>query len=391
MTKANGLSEALIVGVGQSRIGAVPEMNTLGLQYVAAHDALQDAGLTVSDVDGILTTPIRVENWAMPCGKVAQALGITPRYLATIDLAGASGLSMMHHAAMAIQSGQCETVLCVGGQNLLSFSSNGAAVKKLADAGWAHPDFEAPLGPLVPSLYALSAQRHMHEYGTTLEQMAQVAVTLRSHAALNPQAHKQNALTITDIMASKIISSPLRLLDCALVSDGAAAFVLTRKDRVKDLRKAPVKIAGQGYGHSHTYIGDYRDVTRTGAINSGRDAFNMAGLKPADIDIAQLYDCFTITIIIELEDLGFCKKGEGGSFVEGGRISIQGDLPVTTHGGLLSAGHPGLAGGMFHVIEAVRQLRGEAGPRQVKNPEAVLVHGNGGIIGLHATSILVRE
>ncbi|HEY0296996.1 MAG TPA: thiolase family protein, partial [Bordetella sp.] len=299
---------AAIVGIGESPVGRVPGLDTLGLQRAAALRALADAGLSPADVDGLLTTPIRVENWAMPCGNVAEGLGLRPHYLATLDVAGASGTAMVHHAAMAVATGQCRTVLCVGGQNLLSFSSSGAAVQKLADAGWAHPEFEAPYGPLVPTLYALAARRHMHEYGTTHRQMAEVAVTMRRHAALNPNAHKREPLSVEDVMASRMITSPLRMLDCALVSDGAAAFVVTTPERARDLGQPPVRLLGSGYGHSHTYIGDYRDVTTTGAVQSGRDAFAMAGLKPADIDVAQLYDCFTITVIVELEDLGFCAK-----------------------------------------------------------------------------------
>ena len=381
---------AVISGVGESPVGRVEHLDALGLQRAAALAALDDAGLTLADVDVLLTTPIRVENWAMPCGRVADALGIHPGYLATLDVAGASGVGMIHHAAMAIATGQCQTVLCVAGQNLLSFNSRGAAVQKMADAGWAHPDLEAPFGPLIPTLYALVAQRHMHEYGTTPEQMAQVAVTMREHAGLNPIAQKREPLTIAEVMNSRMITSPLRMLDCALVSDGAAAIVVTSPERARDLKSRGVRMLGQGYGHSHTYIGDYQNVTTTGAVQSGRVAFGMAGLRPADIDVAQLYDCFTITVIVELEDLGFCAKGEGGPYVEQQGISLSSKLPVTTHGGLLSAGHPGLAGGMFHVIEAVRQLRHECGERQVRDAEVALVHGNGGIIGLHSTAILAR-
>jgi acetyl-CoA acetyltransferase len=381
---------AVIAGVGESAIGRVFNVDSLGLQRAAALAALDDAGLTMADVDGLLTTPIRVENWAMPCGVVAEGLGIRPRYLATLDVAGASGVAMAHHAAMAVASGQCETVLCVAGQNMLSFSSRGAAVQKLADAGWAHPEFEAPYGPLVPTLYALVAQRHMYEYGTTLEQMAEVAVTMRAHAALNPSAHKKDLISIDDVMQSRVITSPLRLLDCAIVSDGAAAFIVTTPERARNLRQPAVKLLGHGYGHSHTYIGDYSTITTTGAVQSGKDAFAMAGLAPSDIDVAELYDCFTITVIVELEDLGFCAKGEGGAFVENGGIALGSKLPVTTHGGLLSGGHPGLAGGMFHLLEGVRQVRHQAGARQVQGAEVALVHGNGGIVGLHSTLIIAK-
>lgn len=387
---ASALERAVIAGVGESPLGSVPGMGPLELQRAAAHAALADAGLALADVDGLLTTPIRVANWAMPCGMVAQGLGIRPGYLATLDVAGASGTAMVHHAAMAVATGQAETVLCVAGQNLLSNQSRGAAVQLMADAGWAHPQFEAPYGPLVPTLYALVAQRHMHEYGTTPEQMAEVAVAIRGHAALNPLAHKTTPISVSDVLASRMITSPLHLLDCAIVSDGAAAYVVTSKERARDLKKPPVRLLGQGYGFTHTYIGEHDGIATTGAVQSGREAFRAAGVAPADIDVAELYDCFTITVIVELEDLGFCPKGEGGRFVEGGRIRLGGELPVTTHGGLLSAVHPGLAGGMFHVIEAVRQLRGEAGERQVPGAEIALAHGNGGIIGIHCTVILGR-
>lgn len=382
---------AAIAGVGESPLGSVPGMGPLQLQRAAAQAALADAGLTLADVDGLLTTPIRVAQWAMPVGMVAQELGLRPGYLATLDVAGASGTAMVHHAAMAVATGQAHTVLCVAGQNQLSHASRGAAVQQMADAGWAHPQFEAPYGPLVPTLYALVAQRHMHEYGTTPEQLAEVAVAMRGHAALNPLAQKREPISVADVLASRMITSPLHLLDCAIVSDGAAAFVVTSRERAKDLRQTPVRLLGQGYGFTHAYIGEHDRIATTGAVQSGRDAFRSAGVGPQDIDVAELYDCFTITVIVELEDLGFCAKGEGGRFVEGGRIRLGGALPVTTHGGLLSAVHPGLAGGMFHVIEAVRQLRGEAGERQVPDAELVLAHGNGGIIGIHCTLILGRD
>ncbi len=379
--------EAVIAGVGESPVGSVPDLDALGLQRVAAQAALDDAGLGFDDVDGLLTTPQRVERWSWACGTVAEALGVKTRYLATLDLAGASGVAMVHHAAMAIATGQCESVLCVSGQNLLTYNTRGTAVQLMAEAG---SEFEIPYGPLIPTQYALIAQRHMHEYGTTSEQLAEVAVTMRSHAALNPNAHKKELLSVADVMNSRMITSPLHVLDCSLVSDGAAAFVVTSRARARDLRKPAIQLLGHGYGFSHAHIGDYRTVTTTSAVRSGRDAFAMAGLTPADIDVAELYDCFTITVIVELEDLGFCPKGEGGRFVEGGRIRLGGELPVTTHGGLLSAGHPGLAGGMFHLVEGVRQLRGEAGARQVPDVEIALVHGNGGVLGIHTTAILGR-
>jgi acetyl-CoA acetyltransferase len=381
---------AAIVGIGESRLGRLPGTTALALQREAAEAALVDAGLAFADIDGLLTTPVRTESWAMPCGMVAQEFGLRPRYIATLDAAGASGCSMVMHAAMAVATSQARVVLCVAGQPSLSHRGRDATVKALAGAGWAHPELEAPYGPLVPTLYALVAQRHMAEFGTTPEQLAEVAVAMRGWATMNPNAQKRERIGITDVLASPMVTSPLHVLDCALVSDGAAAVIVTSAERARDLRRRPVLPLGAGSGFSHSYIGDYAAPTATGAVDSGRTAFAQAGVTPGEIDVAELYDCFTITVIVELEDLGFCAKGEGGAFVEGGRIGPGGTLPVTTHGGLLSAGHPGLAGGMFHVVEAVRQLRGDAGLRQVVGADLALVHGNGGIIGLHCSLVLGR-
>lgn len=379
---------AAIVGIGESRVGQVPDRSTPQLQSDAALAALADAGLGIGDVDGVLTTPVRVEHWQAPCGVVANHLGIRPAYMATVDLAGASGAAMIQQAVMAVESGQCSVALCVAGQNLLSNRSRATAVQSMAESGSAHPQFEVPYGPLVPSLYALAAQRHMHEYGTTAEQLAEVAVTIRRHAGLNPNAHKRDPVTVAGVLGSKLIASPLHILDCAIVSDGAAAAVVTTAERARDLRRPPVHLLGHGYGTRHGYVGECREFTTSGAVDSGRTAFRGAGLTPQDVDVAEIYDCFTITVIIELEDLGFCPKGEGGRFVEDGNIGIGGRLPVTTHGGLLSGGHPGVGGGFFHVIEGVRQLRGEAGARQVPGAEVALVHGNGGVISVHCTLLL---
>lgn len=295
---------------------------------------------------------------------------------------------MIDQAIAAVESGKCEIALCVAGQNLLSNRSRSQAVQSMAERGSGHPQFEVPYGPLIPSLYALIAQRHMHEYGTTPEQLAQVAVTIRRHASLNPNAHKRELITVDDVMNSRMITSPLHVLDCAIVSDGAAAAVVMRADRARDLGKKPVYLLGSGYGLRHGYVGDAECLTTSGAVDAGRTAFRNAGVAPRDIDVAQIYDCFTITVIVELEDLGFCPKGEGGRFVGDGNIGLDGSLPVTTHGGLLSGGHPGLGGGFFHVLEAVRQLRGEAGERQVVNANIALAHGNGGVVSVHCTLIL---
>lgn len=383
--------KAAIAGIGESRVGKVPDRSALQLQSDACFAALADAGLTMGDVDAVFTTPVRVEHWNMPAGVVANFLGVRPKYLSTVDVAGASGCAMIDQAVAAVEAGKCEVALCVAGQNLLSNRSRSQAVQSMAERGGAHPQFEVPYGPLVPSLYALIAQRHMHEYGTRPEQLAEVAVAIRKHASLNQNAHKRDLITIDDVLASREITSPLHILDCAIVSDGAAAAIVTSAERACSLRKPPVFVIGSGYGLRHGHVGDAQCLTTTGAADAGRTAFEKARLHPSDVDVAQVYDCFTITVIVELEDLGFCPKGEGGRFVEGGRIALGGELPVTTHGGLLSAGHPGLGGGFFHVLEAVRQVRGEAGARQVPDVNVALAHGNGGVVSVHCTLILGNE
>jgi acetyl-CoA acetyltransferase len=380
--------KAAIAGIGESQVGKVPGRSALQLQSDAALAALADAGVRITEVDGLFTTPVRVEHWNMPAGVVAGFFGIRPNYLSTVDVAGASGCSMIDQAIAAVESGRCEVALCVAGQNLLSNRSRSQAVQSMAERGSGHPQFEVPYGPLIPSLYALIAQRHMHEYGTKAEQLAQVAVTIRKHASLNPNAHKRELISVEEVVSSRMITSPLHVLDCAIVSDGAAAAVVMRADRVRDLGRKPVYLLGSGYGLRHGYVGDAQCLTTSGAVDSGCTAFRKSGLAPVDIDVAQIYDCFTITVIVELEDLGFCPKGEGGRFVEDGNIGLGGQLPVTTHGGLLSGGHPGLGGGFFHVLEAVRQLRGEAGERQVANANVALAHGNGGVVSVHCTLIL---
>ncbi len=381
-------SRAAIIGIGETPLGRLPGKTAMQLQAEAARAAIADAGLSFADIDAVIALPMRTQPMMMPAAAIAHYLGIVPNYLATLELAGASGVALIQAAAQALGAGACRNVLCVTGQNMLSHQSRAAAIRNMAEVGAAHPQFEVPYGPLIPSLYALVAQRHMHEFGTTREQMAEVAVAMRRHAGLNPNAHKREPITIADVLNATPITSPFGVLDCSLVSDGAGAAVVTTAERARDRPHRMVTALGFGQGLSHTYIGEATTLTTTGAVRSGAQAFHEAGLAPRDVDVAQLYDCFTITVIVELEDLGFCPKGEGGRFVAGGRIALGGELPVNTHGGLLSGGHPGLPGGFFHVTEAVRQLRGDAGPRQVPDAEIALVHGNGGIIGMHATMLM---
>jgi acetyl-CoA acetyltransferase len=295
----------------------------------------------------------------------------------------------MHHAASAIATGVCNTVLITMADNMLSGLSRDRAIEAMSTAG--HAQFERPYGPPIPGFYALIAQAHMHAYGTTSEQLAAVAVACRKHASLNPAAQMRQPITIDDVLNSKMIAHPLHLLDCSLVSDGGAAVIMTAAERAKDFKTRPVYMLGVGEGHSHEHISQARSLTTSAAKEAGERAYAMAGLGPKDIDVAELYDCFTPVVIIELEDLGFCPKGEGGRFVEGSRIELGGELPLNTHGGLMSHCHPGHPGSLFSITEAVHQLRGECGPRQVKDAEVALVHGQGGIMSTHCSMVLGKE
>ncbi len=383
---------AAIVGAGESRIGKHPDSTSLGLMAEAATDALAQAGLGFDDIDGLITTPTRIDGWMMPCTVVASALGIQPDFFTTVDIAGASGTAMVHQAAMAVASGACHTVLCVAGQNLLSGLSRDGAVAAMASKGSAaHAELEQPLGPPIPGLYAMVAQRHMHDFGTTPEALAQVAVEARRHAGRNPNAHKSRPISVEDVLDAPRIATPFGRLDCSLVSDGAGAVIVTTPERARALSRRAAWLLGSGYAMGHPWVGDSADLSTTAATRSGASAFATAGLAATDMDFACLYDCFTITVLLELEDLGFCPKGEAGDFVLSGAIGSEGALPVNPHGGLLSAGHCGVPAGLFHVVEAARQILGHGGARQLDRTDHALVHGNGGIIGVHCTLVLGGE
>lgn len=367
-----------IVGAAESAIGVVPDRSALELMGDAALAALDDAGLGVKDVDGLFAqTPYL---WH-PSISLGEHLGIAPRFTGSTNMGGASFVGFIEHAAAAIESGLCEVALIAYGSN--QRSDGGRLV-----TGSEHLSFEAPYGTIYPATsYALMAQRHMAQYGTTSEQLAEVAIAARRWAQLNPRAMERGPLSIRDVLDSRMISSPLHRYDCCLVSDGGGAVVLTSTTRARDLRRPAVHVLGAATAHQHRQILQMPDLTVTAAVPSGRRAFAMAGLKPADIDVVEIYDSFTINVILALEDLGFCAKGEGGSFVAGEHIAPGGALPVNTSGGGLSYCHPGMLG-IFLLIEAVRQLRHEAGDRQVKGAGTALVHGIGGVHSAHCTAIL---
>lgn len=382
-------NKVAIVGVGESDIGRVPHMSGLGLNAQAAKRALDDAGLKVSDIDGVLTAYSFTEPYFMLGSVMCEYLGIKPRFSASVVSGGASPAIMLKHAAEAIVSGQAETILVCAGENRATGLTRDAAVAALMAVG--HPYFEQPYGTSIPGFYAMIAQRHMHEYGTTREQMAQVAVTTRDHALLHDNAHMKKPITLEDVLQAKPIADPLGMLDCCLISDAGGAFIVTSAERARDTKLKPIYLQGIGEYHTHEHLMCAPSLTRFGAEESGQVAYEMAGLGPKDMDFAELYDCFSVVPLIEAEELGLCKPGEGGSLWTEGHAKIGGRIPINTHGGMLSHAHAGAAGGLFGIVEAVRQLRGGLGARQVEGAEVALVHNEGGILSSHCTMIFANE
>ena len=376
-----------IAGVGQAGLGQANGFSEMEILVQAAHRAVSDAGLTMQDIDGITTASVASTMWVMP---VIEHLGIKPTFIDSTMIGGSSFVSHLMPAIHALESGQCNAVLVCYGSTQRTSTLSRAVIGNMRKQMDPQP-YESPYNPLNPlSSYALVAARHMHDYGTTRENLAEVAVAARKWAQLNPEAMMRDPLSIEDVLNSKMVSDPLTVRDCCLVTDGAGAFVLVRADRAKSLKQKPVYVLGNSTAIWNRQISSMHDLTVTAAQQSGRIAFEMAQVKPSDIDVVELYDAFTINTILFLEDLGFCKKGEGGAFVSGGRIAPGGELPVNTNGGGLSCTHPGMYG-IFIMIEAVRQLRGSCDERQVKDAKLAVVHGNGGTLSSQSTAILGTE
>ena len=393
----NGWSRQIaIVGIGESELGTVPDKGPMELHAQAAKRALEDCGLTNTDVDGVLTAGIANQLILMHSVMFAEYVGMRPRFTTTMQIGGATHIQLIISAANAIHCGMADVVLIAAADSIRSFVGYGELMGIIGEgvtelfARIGHSQFEVPYGPTLISTYALGATRHMHEYGTTREQLAQVAVSIRRHASMHPDAQKREPLTIDDALSSKMISSPLTKDMCSIISDGGGALVVTSAERAKDLRKEPVLLLGAGARTTQEHVSLVDDIIRNASADAGRQAYEMAGLGPKDMDFAEFYDCFSITPILFLEDFGFCKKGEGGSFVEGGeRIEIGGEIPIVTHGGCHAHCHPGLPSGIFHIIEAVKQLRGEVeSPRQVEGAKAGLMNGLGGHFSSHTALIL---
>ena len=382
------VSTATISGAYETRFGELPGSTCMGLHAEAAQGALTNAGLSATDIDGVICGFSLVEPHLMLSSVFCEYFGIHPATCYAIQAGGAGACIMVAQAAALVQSGMARHVMIVTGDNRLSGLSRDGAVKALSEVG--HPQFERPYGFSVPAAYALVARRYMHEYGATLEQLAAIAATMRGHATRHPNSHMTVPLTVDDVCKSRVIASPLRLLDCSLISDGAAAVVVSAGETCRDLAHPTVQIIGTGGGHTHEHIVTARSLTDFGCKASAQQALGRSGLKPSEIDVAEIYDSFTITLLVELESMGFFERGEAGPAIAAGALDLGGKLPCNTHGGLLSHGHSGSAGGMTHVVEAVQQLRGVAGDRQVKDARHAIVHGDGGILSAHCSLVLAR-
>ena len=380
---ANIQGRCAIVGIGASQVGRHSEKSSTALGLEAAIAAVKDAGVGKNQIDGVITSQPRSNPQPNCSALLAERLGIRPGYVNDISLGGSAAVSMVINAVTAIEAGLCSIVLCASAGGGQALPRNGRGHGRLA-SGW--EDFLYPFGALAaPIDYALSARRHMHEYGTTSRQFGAIAVACRKHASLNPNAQMREPITIEDHQNSRMVADPLRLLDCSLVSVGAGAVIVTSAERARDHPHPSAYVLGMGYSCRFGSAAYADTVTTVAGKEASRQAFQMAGLTPADVDVVELYDCFTYTVLVTLEDYGFCKKGEGGGFVENGRIELGRELPVNTHGGLLSQAH---VGGILHITEAVTQLRREAGPRQVKEAEVAAVSGQCGQLGIHATLLL---
>jgi acetyl-CoA acetyltransferase len=367
--------ETAVVGVGLTEFGGLPGHSHMEIMAKAIDKAITDAGIHKDEIDGIFSA--NFVEMLTPL-TVAEYLGINPTYMDGTNTGGSVFVNSMQSAAAALSLGLCNVALiCYGSNSATGPFTHPPAMHTVEDV-------YRPRNPITP--YALAANRHMHEFGTTKEQLAEVAVSARAWAQLNPAATMRDPLSVEDVVNARMIVDPLGKFDCCLISDGGAAMIMVRKDRAQDFPKKPVYMLGVGSRTDHNLISCMPDLTTTAAKEAAAAAFAMAGVSPADIDVVELYDAFTINTILFLEDMGFCEKGEGGAFVSNGNIAPGGSLPVNTNGGGLSCVHPGMYG-MFLMIEAVQQLRGECGERQVDNAKLAACNGSGGFLASQVSAI----
>ncbi|MGR3823565.1 MAG: thiolase [Salipiger marinus] len=373
--------KSAIVGMATAGVGEAPGFSAMELLGQAAVAAVAEAGLKMQDIDGVFAA---TSSHAFPTMSVVEYLGLKPKFFDGTNVGGSSFEMHLLQATLALDAGLCDAALVCYGSNQ---RTAGGRLVSMSEPQW----HETPYRPRHPiTAYALATSRHMAEYGTTRDHLADVALAARDWANLNPEAFARGPLTRDDILSARMISDPLTKADCCLVTDGAAACVLVRADRAKDLPGKPVYFLGAGAANHHRSIVAMPDLTTTAAAESGPRAMEMAGVRQADLDLVMVYDAFTINTILFLEDLGFCPKGEGGRFVADGRIAPGGELAVNTNGGGLSCVHPGMYG-LFLIAEAVAQIRGVAGARQIADCSLALCHGNGGTLSSQCTAILGSE
>ncbi|MFF3330440.1 acetyl-CoA acetyltransferase [Streptomyces sp. NPDC002888] len=386
-----GNRKVAVVGVALSDCGRVDDTTPYALHAQAARRALADAGLDRALIDGFASAGLGV----LAPVEVAEYLGMRPTWVDSTSVGGATWEVMAAHAADAITAGHANAVLLVYGSTARADIRAGRRTGDLSFGARGPLQFEVPYGHTLIAKYAMAARRHMIEYGTTIEQLAEVAVQARANAALNPGAMYRDPITVDDVLSGPMIADPFTKLHCCLRSDGGAAVLLAAEEYIRDCRSTPVWVLGTGEHVSHSTMSEWPDFTVSPAAVSGRRAFERAGVGPEEMDFAEIYDAFTYMTLVTLEDLGFCAKGEGGAFVEKGRLTLSGALPVNTDGGGLSAQHPGMRG-LFLLVEAVRQLRGEAETRQVRRadgglPRLGVASGTGGWFCSSGTVVLGRD
>ena len=372
-----------IVGAALSDCGRVDDKTAFELHQQGTARALDDAGLTKDDVEGFMSSG----TGALAPIEVGEFMGIQPTWADSTSVGGSTWEFMVEHAYAAIAAGLVDVVALAYGSTARSDLKRRLRSANLSFGTRGPAQFDAPFGHTLIAKYAMVARRHMHEFGTTIEQLAEIAVSTRHNASLNPDAYHRDPMTIDDVLNSRLIADPLTKLHCCVRSDGGGAIVLASEERARDCAKPPVWVLGTGEAVSHTTMSEWKDFTESPCVRSGQQAFGRAGVTPDDIDVCQLYDAFTPMVLLTVEGLGFCKKGEGGPFVADGKLRVDGALPTNTDGGGLSACHPGMRG-IFLLIEATRQLRGECGVRQVADAEIACVNGTGGWFSSAGTVIL---
>ena len=379
------MNHAYITGVGNTAFGRLEGLNTLDLMAQAARQALEDAQLKRSEIDGVLCGYSTTMPHLMISTLFCERFSLRPNYAHGMQLGGATGAAMLMLARELVISGRCKNILVVAGENRLSGQTRDSSIQTLAQVG--HADFEVPNGASVPAYYGLMASRYMHETGVTNADLAEFAVLMRNKAMRHPDAHLTTPITVEAVLASKPIAEPLHLMDCCPISDGAMALIVSSDPR-GDIK---VRMAGAGQAHLHQHLTALRDVMDCGAARASNIALKESGLAINEIDYLGIYDSFTITLLMLLEEIGFAARGEAAHRLRNGDFGQHGVLPLNTHGGLLSFGHCGVAGGMAHSVEAYRQFQGQAGARQVRTPRHALIHADGGVMSSHVSLVLSRE